>query len=438
MPHKCSSSSIKARREDYRLRRSIAKATRFAVVGASAVLSSALPDCDSRISVSSQETLCPFMKSYQENVDDLVQSAQNLPPVLTFFTDGSGLPDKCPLSLDGCGSRLHHYSNPITEIFASTISSFGIDEVFQTISDNGGSVMDPDSLHDILSRAADTCRKVLGDYFHISPTKAACGADYYDTLFVKLLEKSNDPDSSLQSSVLDSGGLPAGIVNDIPKSNILPVYTPKLNKIRQHEPEQIVEAFDSHYRSVDDAGLILWEIVQRDIRLGHMRDVTNDMDRCTFVKCAIIAKGLVPDDVSLADPSVSIRVVEQNGVNRKCVDDNLLHETPLLPRLDDYKRAILEARKAELKYGEKWGMFCLDYSGAFRNLPVALSERSYLSILCGCPDGKLMAASHSRFPFGLRRALYTLMLVVLGFPLSYPKLTIGKESNKIVGFTMKL
>ncbi|KAF4756144.1 hypothetical protein FOZ63_027957, partial [Perkinsus olseni] len=86
---------------------------------------------------------------------------------------------------------------------------------------------------------------------------------------------------------------------------------PNYTKIRREEPPSMAAAFESHYPSVDEAGLRLWE--------GHMEWVSPSSPDAVFVKCAVICKGGADarrESVRLSDPAVRIRVVEdckENG-----------------------------------------------------------------------------------------------------------------------------
>ncbi|KAF4728393.1 hypothetical protein FOZ62_017450 [Perkinsus olseni] len=491
MPHKRSAPAVKARRVKQRRRQA---ATVGALLHVLSVVGGASSDALGASGGPEGEPLLssslPSASALRKNVDFLTEFGSS-PAEGQQFTDGTGVFARFPDLAQGSCVPVRHHASAIMNILATSVRSFGLDEYFESIMKAGGSVENADELDSLLQKAATPCRQAMCAALHVSPSPATSGADFRAELFAALLRCSGDVDQTLPQCLLDPRGLPAGIENDIPPSGCYPVFKPNYTKIRREEPPSMAAAFESHYPSVDEAGLRLWEVVARDVDKGHMEWVSPSSPDAVFVKCAVICKGGTDargESVRLSDPAVQIRVVEdykENGVNRCAVDRSLLHETTLLPQLKDY-RMVMEAVAGRMQeLGEDWAVCQLDFAGAFRNLPVDRSESKYLSIQLLSPDDKLVAARHLRYPFGLRSSplwwgrvsgalvrifnwltkayrrvviLYVddvsliclrsslaflsaalcLFLTTLSFPLSFSKIFVGKDVNKIIGFLMQL
>ncbi|KAF4651714.1 hypothetical protein FOL47_000221 [Perkinsus chesapeaki] len=321
---------------------------------------------------------------YVTNSSNLYNYALQLPPVYPTYQDGTGIGAVLPKWSSSSMKKLLKHRNPITRVMVKTIKDYGLEHIVGRLDKQlpQAHPFDSSAAAKVFEDAAITCRQALCNLLSVSNSTAASGADYFADLYVELLKRSRDPDSTLQELLLDPRGFPAGILRNIPESGIFPRYSPNESRIFSREPSSLAKRFQRHYISAEVAQDRLFTSTVSEIRQQRMQQEFSE-EGLTFVRCAILAKKGAPPNANLLDPEVSVRVVEDysaNGINRLSVEHHFLRESPVLPTLSDYQHILRLIASHSAATNTSWGVAGIDYKSAFRNVLLDKEEAKYLAI----------------------------------------------------------
>ncbi|KAF4649372.1 hypothetical protein FOL47_002149, partial [Perkinsus chesapeaki] len=199
--------------------------------------------------------------------------------------DGTGV--GAPLPSEFVCSSSRDQSLPILEVFEESMALFGLPELLKSI--KGHPSLDKlKRLDTKFEEAAEHCRRSLCCLLGCSGRKSQCGSPLRPELLQAFIQSLRDLDTSLPHEI--DSGVSLGIDEPLEPTGLFPAYSKDAQAVAL---EELRLRFRANYQSVENNPAVTEELIQDEVKLGRMRQITNVEaadPRRVFARMALLEK----------------------------------------------------------------------------------------------------------------------------------------------------